>query len=85
MCLTTKLFHVLCTMFTGTPNVMGMLHFDESYVCNSTELIVKGVPVVTFNGVFTNAKGQDLSMSYYWGYDAGHSYPVAAVMKAGYQ
>ena len=71
-------------MFTGTPNVMGMLHFDESYVCNSTELIVKGVPVVTFNGVFTNAKGQDLSMSYYWGYDAGHSYPVAAVMKAGY-
>ena len=57
-----------------------MLHFDDSYACNSTLVDVKGIPCVTFTGSFVNAKKQNLSVTYYWAYDAGHSYPVAAVM-----
>ena len=70
---------------TESNDLPSLLQFDDSYTCNSNITTVKGVPVITFTGETTNARGHKMEVTYYWAYDAGHSYPVAAIMKGSFR
>ena len=65
-------------------SALKMLHFSKDYTCNDTGDALKGIPVVTFNGSFTNCAGDNVDMTYYWSYQNGQVYPVAAKMTGNF-